>query len=76
VITEEQTDRCGQDLRGRFAYPVRLSVVVETLAAATLAQAVEGLGAYGVEVGTMAIDDAVGQASRTIMDCLAMSARS
>lgn len=60
--------------RGRCAYPRRLDVVEETVAGVvSLDEAVEGLAAYGVPVGTIPLVDAVGPASATIMGFLTMS---
>jgi hypothetical protein len=73
VVTEERPDR-GHDHRGQFAFPVRLSVVAETLVGSSPTEAVERLRVYGVAVGTMTLEEAVGPASRTIMGHLAMSA--
>ncbi|MBW3611178.1 MAG: hypothetical protein KY438_06575 [Actinobacteria bacterium] len=73
VITEERADRRGQDHRGQFAYPLHLWVVPETLGGVTEAQAVGALGTYGVAVGVMALEEAVGEVSQTILRHLSMS---
>lgn len=73
VVTEVRADRRGRDHRGQFAYPLRLWVVGGTLDGVAEAEAVERLGAYGVEVTVMALEDAVGEASQTILRHLAMS---
>ncbi len=74
VISDEQADRGGQDLRGRYAQPAQLWVVPETLVGESAPAAVSRLQAYGVAVGTMALDEAVGEASGTILRHLTMSA--
>lgn len=73
VITEERADRRGQDHRGQFAYPLRLSVVGETLVDGGVAEAVEGLGVYEVPVAVTSLEEAVGELSQTIMRNLSMS---
>ena len=73
LITEERADRRGQDHRAQFAYPLRLSVVRETLDATAVADAVEGLGLYQVPVGVTSAEEAVGELSQRIMNFLAMS---
>jgi len=73
VVTEERADHRGQDHRGQFAYPLRLSLVAETLVDVTVAEAIEGLGVYGVPVGVTPLSEAIGELSQTIMNFLAMS---
>jgi hypothetical protein len=73
VITEERADRRGQDHRGQFAYPLRLSVVSETLVGTAPAEAVEGIGIYEVPVRVTSVKEAVGELSQTIMANLSMS---
>jgi hypothetical protein len=73
VITEERADRRGRDHRGQFAYPLRLSIVGETLVGGGVAEAVEGLGVYEVPVAVTSLEQAVGELSQTIMRFLSMS---
>lgn len=73
VLTAERADGRGQDRRGQFAYPLRLSVVTETLVGTPVEEAVESLGIYQVPVGVTSLDEAVGEVSRTIMNNLSMS---
>jgi hypothetical protein len=63
-------------LRGEFAYPARLSLVVDSLADGTPAEdLLEGLTAYGVPVHSTSLDDAVAGMSRDMLKFQAMSRR-
>lgn len=75
VACEERADH-GVDHRGQFAAPSRLWVITETLPGGSVDAAVENLAAaYGVAVDTMALEKAVGEASRTVLANLTLSAR-
>ncbi len=74
VISEERPDGGSGDHRGRFAVPLRLSVVRGTVAGSALDRVVERLGAYAVPVGVVSLEDAVGEASATILRFLTLSA--
>jgi hypothetical protein len=63
-------------LRGEFAYPARLSLVVDSLVDGTAADdLVEGLGAYRVPVHTTTLDEAVAGMSADMLKFQAMSRR-
>ena len=62
--------------RGEFAYPARLSLVVDSLVDGTPPDAlVEGLGAYRVPVHTTTLDEAVTGMSADMLKFQAMSRR-
>ena len=61
--------------RGELAYPVRLSLVADTVADGQLGAVTEGLARYGVPVDTLALDEAVAGASATMLRFQAMSLR-
>ena len=62
--------------RGEFAYPARLSLVVDSLVDDTPTEAlVEGLGAYRVPVHTTTLDEAVTGMSADMLKFQAMSRR-
>lgn len=65
----------GGGWRAERAKPATLSVVVETVAPAALGDVMEGLGAYGVAVDTVGLDQAVAGASAAMLAFQAMSAR-
>lgn len=63
-------------LRGEFAYPARLSLVVDSLVDGTpAATLLEGLTAYGVPVHSTTLDDAVAGMSRDMLKFQAMARR-
>jgi len=63
-------------LRGEFAYPARLSLVVDSLIDDTPAATfLEGLTAYGVPVHSTTLDDAVAGMSRDMLKFQAMARR-
>jgi hypothetical protein len=63
-------------LRGEFAYPARLSLVVDSLVDGTGPEAlVEGLAAYRVPVHTTTLDEAVAGMSADMLKFQAMSRR-
>ena len=63
-------------LRGEFAYPARLSLVVDSLIDDTSPDTlVEGLGAYRVPVHTTTLDEAVAGMSADMLKFQAMSRR-
>ena len=63
-------------LRGEFAYPARLSLVVDSLVDGTAPdELVEGLGAYRVPVHTTTLDEAVAGMSADMLKFQAMSRR-
>ena len=62
--------------RGEFAYPARLSLVVDSLVDGTRPEdLVEGLGAYRVPVHTTTLDEAVTGMSADMLKFQAMSRR-
>ena len=61
--------------RGETAYPVRLSLVVDSVADGELEAVTEGLARYGVPVDTTTLDQAVAGASATMLAFQAMSLR-
>jgi hypothetical protein len=62
--------------RAEFAYPARLSLVVDSLADGTSPdELVEGLGAYRVPVHTTTLDEAVAGMSADMLKFQAMSRR-
>ncbi len=62
--------------RGEFAYPARLSLVVDSLVDETPSETlVEGLGAYRVPVHTTTLDEAVAGMSADMLRFQAMSRR-
>lgn len=62
--------------RGEFAYPARLSLVVDSLVDGTSPEAlVEGLGAYRVPVHTTTLEEAVAGPSADMLKFQAMSLR-
>ena len=62
--------------RGEFAYPARLSLVVDSLVDATPADdLLEGLRAYKVPVHTTTLDEAVAGMSADMLKFQAMSRR-
>ena len=62
--------------RGEFAYPARLSLVVDSLVDDTPTEALtEGLGAYQVPVHTTTLDEAVTGMSADMLKFQAMSRR-
>lgn len=62
--------------RGEFAYPARLSLVVDSLVGGTPPEElVEGLGAYQVPVHTTTLDEAVAGMSADMLKFQAMSRR-
>jgi hypothetical protein len=62
--------------RGEFAYPARLSLVVDSLVDDTPPESlVEGLGAYRVPVHTTTLDEAVTGMSADMLRFQAMSRR-
>ncbi|MGH9264886.1 MAG: hypothetical protein ACRD1D_09350 [Acidimicrobiales bacterium] len=64
------------NFRGEFAYPARLSLVVDSLIDATPAEdLVDGLGAYRVPVHTTTLDEAVAGMSADMLRFQAMSRR-
>lgn len=70
VVTDEPS------YRGEFAYPARLSLVVDSLGDATPAEdLVAGLEAYGVPVHTTTLDEAVAGMSADMLRFQAMSRR-
>lgn len=76
IVTEARPGGNGLDHRGQFASPRRLSLVRDTLIHVPPDAAVAALEAYGVAVGVSTLEQAVGPASRMVMDHLAMSAPS
>ncbi|HEX2119305.1 MAG TPA: hypothetical protein VHF91_08990 [Acidimicrobiales bacterium] len=65
------------NFRGEFAYPARLSLVVDSLIDATPAEdLVNGLGAYRIPVHTTTLDEAVAGMSADMLKFQAMSRRS
>ena len=70
VVTDEPS------LRGEFAYPARLSLVVDSLVDDTPAESLlEGLTAYGVPVHSTMLDEAVAGMSKDMLKFQAMSRR-
>jgi hypothetical protein len=65
----------GGGYRGELGYPVRLSVVVDTVAGGGIDGVTAGLARYGVPVEHTALDDAVAGASATMLRFQAMSLR-
>jgi hypothetical protein len=61
--------------RGQLAYPVGLSLVVDTVTGADLDAVTEGLSRYGVPVEHTSLDRAVAGASATMLELQAMSLR-
>jgi hypothetical protein len=63
--------------RGQWASPVELTVAEGTVpgGAPAVAQAVAALGAYGVPVSVVALEEAVAGATRTMLEMQAMSLR-
>ena len=59
--------------RGEYGYPAALRVVRESVPPASLEPVLAGLEAYGVAVGTVAAEEAVGGISATILAHQAMS---
>ncbi len=63
-------------LRGEFAYPARLSLVVDSLIDDTPAEALlQGLIAYGIPVHSTTLDEAVAGMSKDMLKFQAMSRR-
>lgn len=67
VVVDDQT------YRGELAAPAHLAVVAETLGAAPLGEVQRRLDAYGVDVGVMALADAVGDVSGRLLAFQVMS---
>ena len=65
----------GLSWRGELAYPVRLSLVSETVADGELAAVTDGLARYRVPVDAIALEEAVAGASATMLRFQAMSLR-
>ena len=63
----------GDGFRAAWGYPRRMWLVDDTVAEPRRAAALAELADYGVAVGTIPMAEAVGQASATIMEFLAMS---
>lgn len=64
----------GHGYRAQYAYPRQLAVVRGSASDDVAAAVVEGLGAYGVPVGTTTLDQAVGDVSAAVLAFQAMSA--
>lgn len=69
---------CGldKDYRAEHAYPKTLYVVTESVPRGQFESVATGLRAYGVPVGSISGDEAVGELSRAFIEFQAMSARS
>jgi len=61
--------------RSELAYPVRLSLVADTVADGELEAVAEGLARYAVPVDAVTLDEAVAGASATMLRFQAMSLR-
>ncbi len=61
--------------RGQLAYPLRLSLVADTVGGADLVALTEGLSRYGVPVDHTTLERAVAGASATMLEFQSMSLR-
>ena len=59
--------------RGELGYPVRLSLVTDTVGDGGLGEVTDGLARYGVPLDTVTLDEAVAGASATMLRFQAMS---